>query len=383
MWKLFKLFLVSSILFACGSKETDSSTDSSFELTVLDSIRIDYLGMANLMDIHPGSQKILLINGQTREFIITDFNGKVLNTFTKSGDMPDSYGSFPLGAGKFDLGGTSFTVISNQGVYTYSLDGVLLNGGKHQENEMPAFSGRAAADQEFHWMGDKILTVGAGRGIHPRNTPEFYDAYTSLAWFDTLERKVTSFLQLDANSLFKNGKGHDIAHMIPRMTVLNDRIYVIQGIEPALKIYASKSPFEMLRKIDFDLPDYFVNQGEEMKSVDPRMINPDMYTGIFENLKATETYILATFSPGVPETSRTPFEGLGWMEAMAKMKKDFPPRMLVLSKEGELFDEFVLPTNLRDRQWLVRDEQLWFLKPINLEEEEDFITIYQVRLSKN
>lgn len=380
---LLILFLVSSILFACGTSETNSSTDGSFELIIMDSIRVDYLGMANLMDIHPGSEKILLMNGQTREFVIADFDGNVLQTFSKSGDMPDSYGVFPLGAGKFDPDGNSFTVISNQGVYTYSLEGMLIHGGKHQENEMPSFSGRAAADQEFYWVGNRILTVGAGRGSIPRNLPEFYDTYTSLAWFDTTARNVESFLTFDENSLFKNGKGHDIAHMIPRMAFSDQQLYVIQGIEPALKIYASKAPYELIRKIDFELPDYSYNQGEEMKSVDPRMISPDGYSGLFENLKTTKDYVLTTFFPGIPEIQRTPYEGLPWMEMMPAMRKDFPPRMLVLTKEGDLLDDVVLPANLRDRQWLVRNEQLWFLKPTNLDEEEDFLTIYQVKLSRN
>jgi hypothetical protein len=383
MRQLLFLLTVSLAMLACKGNESESSGNVSFELSIIDSIRIDYLGMANLMDIHPESKRILLMSSQTREFVLADFNGNILQSFSKSGDMPDSYGIFPLGAGKFDPDGTSFTVISNQGVYTYSLDGKLLIGGKHQENEMPGFAGRASADQEFYWLKNKILTVGAGRGVYPRNTPEFYNAYTSLAWFDTLERKVVSFLPLDENSLFKNGKGHDIAHMIPRMTVSNDQIYVIQGIEPSIKIYASEPPYSLIRKIDFDVPDYFVNEGEEMKSVDPRMINPDVYSGIFENLKATDDYVLTTFFPGIPETQRAPYEGLPWMEMMPAMRKDFPPRMLVLSKDGEVLDDFVLPANLRDKQWLIRDEQLWFFKPTNLDKEEDFLTIYQVKLSQN
>ncbi|GHB40902.1 hypothetical protein [Mongoliitalea lutea] len=383
MRNLFYVILLVVGLMACGGEKSGDSSELSFGLELMDSIRVDYLGVATFMDIHPASEKILFYDIQKSNFVVTSFAGQVLNFFSKSGDMPDSFGTFPLTAAKFDAEGNSFTVISNEGVYTYSLEGELIKGGKHQEAEMPAFAGRSAADREFYWVDGKILTVGAGRGVHPRNTPEFYDNYTSLAWFDTTERKVKPFLQLDEASFFKNGKGHDIAHMIPRMAVSDKFIYLIQGIEPALQIYELKSPYLMVRRVDLALEDYFFNQGEELKSVDPRMINPDVYSGLFENLKTTNDYVLTSFFPGIPETQRAPYEGLPWMEMMPAMRKDFPPRLLVLSKEGELLDDIVLPSRLQDRQWLVRDELLWFLKPTNLDEEEDFLTIYQVKLSRN
>lgn len=370
-------------LIACGKDKLDDSTELSFNLEIVDSLRVDYLGVLMFMDIHPASEKILLYDIQQSNFVITSFAGKELHSFSKSGDMPDNFGSFPIAAAKFDNDGASFTVISNEGVYTYSLHGDLINGGKHQATENPSFSGRLAADREFYWVDGKILTVGAGRGEHPRNTLEFYENYTSLAWFDTTERKIVPFLKLDENSVFKNGQGHDISHMIPRMAVSDQYIYLIQGIEPALQLYALTPPHQLIRRVDLSIEDYTFNQGEELKSVDPRMISPDIYSGLFENLKTTNDYVLTTFFPGIPEIQRMPYEGLPWMEMMPAMRKDFTPRMLVLTKDGEFLDDLVLPSKLWDRQWLVRDEYLWFLKPINLEEEEDFFTIYQVKLSNN
>lgn len=53
---------------------------------------------------------------------------------------------------------------------------------------------------------------------------------------------------------------------------------------------------------------------------------------------------------------------------------------MVLDLDGNFLKEFVLPQELSDRQWLYREGYLWFLAPVNLEEEEDFVKIYKVGL---
>jgi hypothetical protein len=176
---------------------------------------------------------------------------------------------------------------------------------------------------EFFWMGDKILTVGHGRGEYPRNTPEFYEHYRSLVWFDTVERRVEQFLPLDENSAFRNGKAHDIAHMTPKLAVGKELIYLVQGIEPALNIHSLKEPYEKIRRVEFDIPDYTFNQGEDFNKADPRIINPDSYSGYFQNIKVTDQYVLISYFPGIPESERIKYELLSWQDFWQKAGKQY------------------------------------------------------------
>jgi hypothetical protein len=247
---------------------------------------------------------------------------------------------------------------------------------------MPSFSGRASVDMEFFWVGDKILTVGHGRGEYPRNTPEFYENHLSLVWFDTVERKVEQFMHLDENSVFRNGKAHDIAHMSPKLAVGDDKIFIVQGIEPALNIHSLKSPYEKIRRVEFDIPDYTFNQGEDFNKADPRIINPDSYSGYFQNIKLTDQFVLISFFPGIPESERSKYEYLSWQDFLVKSRKAIPPRLLVLDLEGELLTEIEIPAEFNERDWVYRDGFLWFMANINLEEEEDFVQVYKVQLGK-
>lgn len=382
--KRLTLFFTSLFLFfSCSEKINEKNgNQEDLRLVKVDSLQIPYLGLLQLMDVHPQSGKVLLFNSQNRVLVVGDFEGSPTQEINKHGDMPDSYGMFPLGAGKFGENGQNFTIISNQGVYTYDLDGNLIHGGKHQVKEMPVFSGRASADTEFFWVGERILTNGAGRTAYPRNTPEFYENYTSFAWFDTLDRKVEPFMNLDEASFYRNGKAHDISHMIPRMVADKERIYFIQGIEPALNIHSINPPYEKIKRVGFEIPDYSFNQGQDFKEADPRMISPDIYSGKFENIKIFDKYILTSFFPGVPELEQDKYENLGWMDIMAKTKKDYRNRMLVMDLEGNKLSEFPIPFELDSRQWLVRDGYIWFLGAENLEQEEDFIKIYKVKLGE-
>ncbi|WP_157466055.1 hypothetical protein [Belliella baltica] len=378
---LFLFLLVFIISCSEGDNKSNENPDN-LNLTKVDSIQIPYLGLLNLMDVHPESGKVLLFNQQMGTLVVGGFEGNQVEEFAKNTDSPDSYGSFPLGAGKFSEDGERFTIISNQGVYTYDLQGNLIQGGKHQVEEMPAFSGRASVDMEFYWVEHKILTTGAGRTQYQRNTPEFYENYTSLAWFDTTARKVERFFYLDETSFFRNGKAHDIAHMIPRMTADKDHIYLIQGIEPALNIHSIQAPYEKITRVPLNIADYTFNQGQPFAEADPRMINPDIFTGIFENLKVTDEYILVSFFPGVPELDQDKYENMGWQELLPKLAVDYPKRMLVMDKQGNMLKEIPIPKEFNTRQWLERDGYLYFLASINLEEEEDFVKIYKVKLGE-
>lgn len=376
------LFLLLCI-FSCSEGENKSNENpDNLTLTKVDSIQVPYLGLLNLMDIHPQSGRVLLFDQQAGTLVVGDFEGNQVAEFNKNRDAPDSYGAYPLGAGKFSKDGNSFTIISNQGVYTYDLQGNLINGGKHKVEEMPAFSGRPAVDMEFYWVGDKILTTGAGRTKFDRNTTEFYENYTSLAWFDTLERNVAQFFYLDETSFFRNGKAHDISHMIPRMTADKEHIYLIQGIEPALNIHSIEVPYEKITRFPLHIADYHFNQGLPFSEADPRMISPDIFSGLFENLKVTDQYILTSFFPGVPELDQDKFENLGWIELLPRLREVYPHRMLVMDKKGNKLKEIVIPTEFNTRQWLERDGYLWFLETVNLEEEEDFAKIYKVKLGE-
>ncbi|PSL00461.1 hypothetical protein CLV48_11513 [Cecembia rubra] len=377
----FPVLIILMLIFACSEKnKLQSVHPNDIQFFKVDSVQIPYLGLLNLMDVHLPSGQLLFFNQQTGHLVLGSMRGELIREFSKQGDMPDSYGFFPLGAGKFSSNGKAFTIISNQGVYTYDLEGNLVHGGRHRITKLPAFSGRASSDMEFFWVGDRILTVGAGRGEYPRNTPEFYENYQSLAWFDTLERKVEQFMKLDEKSVFRNGMAHDISHLTPRMALAKDKIYLVQGIEPALNMHSLTAPYEKIKRVDFDISDYIFNQGEEFKKADPRIINPDMFSGRIENLKVTDQYVLVSFFPGIPEREQEKYQNLGWMDFLDKTRKDYNPRMLVMDLDGNLLTELEIPLQFSERQWLYRDGYLWFLASLNLKEEEDFVKVYKVKL---
>lgn len=374
-----------SVLFLCSCSEKGNQSNENPDnlvLTKVDSIQVPYLGLLNLMDVHPESGKVLLFNQRASLLILGDFDGNEPQELTLSGDAPENYGSFPLGAGKFSEDGKSFTILSNKGVYTYDLKGNLINGGKHRIDDSPSFNSSASANMEFYWVDDKILTIGTNWGDHPRNTTEFYEEYVSLAWFDTLERNIERFMHLDETSFFRNGKAHDIAFLTPKMAADEEQLYFIQGIEPALNIHSIHEPNEKINRIPLQIADYNFNQGQDFAEVNPRVIDPDIFSGNFENLKVTDEYILVSFFSGVPELDQDKYENMGWQELLPKLAVDYPKRMLVLDKEGNKLKEIIIPAEFNTRQWLVRDGYLWFLATVNLEEEEDFVKIYKVKLGE-
>jgi hypothetical protein len=124
------IFLFSLLFIISCSERVNKSNEKSENLTLtkVDSIQVPYLGLLNLMDVHPQSGKVLLFDQQAGTLVVGDFEENQVTEFNKNTDAPDSYGAYPLGAGKFSEDGRSFTIISNQGIYTYDLKGNLING---------------------------------------------------------------------------------------------------------------------------------------------------------------------------------------------------------------------------------------------------------------
>lgn len=162
--------------------------------------------------------------------------------------------------------------------------------------------------------------------------------------------RFDQFMNPDENSVFRNGMAQDVSHLTPRMALAKDKIYLVQGIEPALNIHSLTAPHEKIKRFDFGISDYFFNQGEEFNKADPRIINPDIFSGRIENLKETDQYVLVSFFLGIPEGEQEKYENLGWSDFLDKSRKDYNPRMVVMDLDGNLLTELEIPLQFSERQ---------------------------------
>ncbi|HSI75249.1 MAG TPA: hypothetical protein VK957_05130 [Lunatimonas sp.] len=370
------------ILLACNAPNEDAA-DSSFSLLVKDSIQVDYVGMLDLMDIAPSQGRILFHNMQNGVILLTDFEGNHLSEMEKRGDSKDSYGPYPWLPARF-LENGNFFMIGLKGYMEFYPSGELAKQIPYHSSDVPNLGGRAAADNEFVMHEDFVLIRAIiPRGEFTKVEPEYYENFLQLAKISPQKGEFERFLNIENESLFKNGSAYDVTEMMPTFTTHENRLYLISGTDPHLNIYDINEEFKRVDRKPIAYPNYNPGEGKEPAKADVRGISLDRAAGKTHVLKTYGDYLIATYFAGFDFSDREEYKNLTnetYSAFFEKIEGKYPIRMHVMDLEGNSLADFELPKQLDYRQFLVRDEKIWFLSKFNQEEEEDFVKIYQVEL---
>lgn len=371
-------------LFSCTSPKSSPNTGHpDFSLGITDSIRVDYIGKLNLMDINPAFDRVLLFDPQNMKFVSTDLKGTILGEFGKDRDAPDGFGYYPMAAGKFNAS-KNIQVVSMTGIFEYDLKGNLLGSVKVPRDQILPFSGRVDAKREILFVNGKILVVGLiARGDYNKTQPEFYDTFLQLVWADPQTGNYEQFLNLDSESIFQNGMSHEPTTISTSFDVVNDQLYVISGTDPYLNIYELDSPYTRLKRIPLELKNYRLNPGEDPNKADPRMITYDPSFGIIHKLVKMGDKLMLTYETGYDHEDAVRYhENMSSEERQAfgaRVMKKYKLRYQILDLDGHLLGDFEVPEKLGD-VYVSREGALWFMGKANPDVEEDFFTLYKVEI---
>ena len=137
------LFLFTLWAFACGTEKNRINSEIEKKADFfekLDSVRIDYLGNLTVHDLSPVSKTVLFEEGGAydQEIILADFDGTIINSFSKFGDMPDTYGGLLSSMRLLD--GDSILVYGSNGFLTYDFKGNMLSRVKLVDFDPPNYS---------------------------------------------------------------------------------------------------------------------------------------------------------------------------------------------------------------------------------------------------
>ncbi|WP_035806266.1 hypothetical protein [Lunatimonas lonarensis] len=381
---LFSFFLSCSIgaIFACN-RPSENEKPISVELRLEDSIQVNYEGLLDLMDIDPTRKRILLHDPQRGIILLTDFSGTHLETMKKRGDNRDSYGMYPWTPAQF-LENGHFFLIGFKGYQEFGPDGRLARATPFSSQDVPGFSGRAAADNPAASHGSKYIFRGiTAWGQHTKAEPEYYENFQLLATLNPDSGKLHRFLHLANESLFRNGQAYDVTEMIPSFALRGDSLYVTVGTDPNLYLYHlddTSSPIAV-HKMEHSL--FFPGQGKAPAEADVRGIALDASAGRTRSLALVDTLLLACYHPGFDPLDRERYQNLegNYAEFMAEMERKYTDRLLIMNLGGKRLADIEIPSQLDYRQLLYRDGELWFLSRFNKEQEEDFVKLYKVNLA--
>lgn len=375
------------LLFSCQTNKKEGKkglTPRSYELSIQDSIQIDYLGTIRLMDVHPGLERILLYDQQQGKLLLTDLEGNHLKEMEKRGDFRDSFGTYPWVPARFKDNG-NFVLTSHRGYLEFDQEGELVNLQAYQTTDVPFFAGNAGASNEWIEHDGIVIQLGVVPwGEYDKTQPQYYDQFLLLARIDPTEGSIERIIHLEDGSFFKNGMVYEISELFPSIAKVGEKLAVIVGTDPHLMYYDINPPHQLLERKALDYVDYYPSQGKSPTDADPKAITFDGTAGRTLTLKKYKNHLLSTYSQGYDREDRESYHNLEGNEAyqsfFQKIKGKYTDRMQVMDLDGNTLGNLKIPAKLTSGEFLVRDEQLWFLSSTNEDEEEDFVKIYQVEL---
>jgi hypothetical protein len=376
------ILVITLLTFSCG-KQSQQLEDRRPELSLFikDSIQVNYAGMLSLQDIDPDKERMLLYDQQREVFLVTDFEGTTLYQINKKEDSKGSY-SYLLGPAQFQGNDQIFLVAMN-GMMKFDFQGELVSHVPFSNEDPLGFSGRPMFAEELLFYDGRYLGKGVfGWGEYGKDEQAYYDEFLLLSWFNPADGRFERFLNLQPESLFKNGKAYEVTEMMPSYTLFEDKIFVIVGADPHLEIYDAKDPYRLISRNKLNYDPFYPSDGQDMQAADPNAIRVIESSGATTNLKATPDYLISGYFPGYDRTDR---ERLGdpsvsHQDFQRSIEGKYPEYIHIMDHQGNMLLNEINEFNIDLREFTVRGHEIWAKKKPSEEVEEDFISIYRITI---
>ena len=382
----FFLFLY-LIVISCDQKtETKHiASNPNVSLEKLDSIQINHLGRFQVHDLDPLSQTIVFEGGEgpnSQDIILANFNGSIINSFSKFGDVPDGYGGLMSSIRLLD--DNKILVFGSKGFITYDFKGNLLSRAK-AEDFKPLNSAPIQMGIGMEKLGDSYLYVNQDLPENRSYSDKgIYDEMYLLKWWTPTTGQQESFAQFPESSVYRNGKYYYPNSWAPVYSLSDNKVYVAFGLEPVIYVFDTNSPYSLLSSITLDLPEYRYFEGRDKYSRDLNFFFDSIVTtGRILNVKKADGYFLVAYTRGYsPEDIEMRKANKSEMETIdfnARMAEKYPVHLAILDSLGNLVNDFV-PDGLKAESMLLRNDELWMQETPDKEVEQDYFRLYRVAL---
>ncbi|GAB2611665.1 hypothetical protein [Belliella aquatica] len=363
-----------ALIFACSERDKDSQNvadSNEWELVILDSIQVDYLGNVDGGDF------------RNEKGVLFSFQGNKLIEFNSSGEIINE-SSYPTdGPGKVQYP-TQLRYTKDNRLFAASFVGWLyeLNEDLSLKQEIKlsflseAKDGGGLLRNLDHW-NDLLISYYPGRdGANPYD-PHFFRDHFLLEKIDPRTGGSKPIIKISSTSRYSSDKYFERPWV--QFGVSGDILHLTLSNESLIHTYDLSKGGEYLNTLDFQ-PSKFIDNGEHSEEYQ-RISGRRMLDGGIRQLFVTDKGIVITYTEGIDEDTFIQNE-LNNPKNFPKYK-DFQNQILkIVSQDTILSNEIIIPykigrilniESLDKPFYAVRDDDF-------IGEEHDFITFYKLQL---
>jgi hypothetical protein len=391
MRNLLFIFVVSfSIIFtACSSDKANekiSNNDLKFQFEIVDSLIVDYLGTPLLSDFSPNRERILLYNSRNTEFIITDTTGKILNKFSKEGDIPDNPGTLADRPIFYD----NNTIIAHgqKGIWAYSFEGENVWKIERDEPLGYWFSksyGRSMylldPPNYFTVINYDLLTLNA-------SNDSLYENQHALKVVNRKGKTTEPVIPLESFSRYLDGKGYQPSSMLPSNHLRGNKMVVSYSKDEIIYLYDwVNESLQLADTFSLDIEPFYLDEGKERDSFEGQ--GGFMFGGKIGEAEVRGSWlldnnsVLVHYNEGVKESERQEpkTESVGENSIRLIMPDNVPADQFQVYKGGEKYGAPINKSKALSSLLYIEGDAFWFKKNNEaLGVEDDYAVFYKAKL---
>lgn len=377
-------FIIVGVIFqsSCDNKKNQSEGLAdviAYQLDIVDSVMIDYLGSASWSDISKDGKHILAYNNQNMDILLFSTAGEIIGTFNKSGDQPDAVGGSPLSRPQF-VKENEWAITGKNGIFAFDFKGNLTRRAK------PDFSVTLSLTISnaniLHFLNDDQALVHYlgrdGKGtfyVNPKGT--------QLEKISLKGGEFSGVMPLPEKSKYNNSeKIHNVLTVSPAMDIHNGKLYVAFKNEPKLWIYDLSNLDQPEKQINIQFDKFIEKEGIAPDAVDNDNVGinvKDFTYGSIDKLFVYQDMIIIQFSKGITDAEyKEVSENLANpMDIFSEIFKKNKSIFAILNSEGQV-KPITLPERVGNIEFVDQEGNLWL--SYNREEELDYELLFKGKL---
>lgn len=383
--KIFKgAIIIGAILLqiSCGNKESSSEAilaAESYELEIIDSVMIDYLGALSWSDISRDGNHILGYDNQKMDVMLFSKEGEVLGAFNKTGDQPDAIGGSPLSRPQF-VKQNEWGILGKNGVFAYDFNGQLTRKAKP---DFPVSISLTISNANILHFLDEDIALAHFMGRDGKGTFYVNPEITQLEKVDFNTGDFSGVAPIPSNSKYNNPeKIHNVLTVIPAMDIYDGKLYIAFKNEPKLWIYDLNNLDQPKQEINIAFDKFIEKEGLSPDAVDRDNfgINSKDFTyGSIEKILVHKDIIIMQYAEGLTEAEyKAASEGLdNPMDLFSKLFAANKSQFGLLGADGQI-KPITLPERVGNIEFIDQEGNIWI--SYNREEELDYELIFKANL---
>lgn len=370
---LSSAFLVTTFfIWACNSSEEKKNSDSlTWELEIVDSIQVDYLGTVEGAEFKNG--KGIIFNFGENKLIEFDETGRIIYERSYPFDGPGKV-FYPMqlkSTSDGELFGASFV----GWLYEFNSD-LTFN----REIKLPfiteAKDGGGLLRSLDQWKEHLILYYPGRDGANPYD-PFFFRDHFLLEKVDPETGSAEPIIRIPSTSRYASDKYFERPFL--SFGILGDTLYLTLGNEPMIHLYDLADSASFLKTISFN-PSRFENNGEHSEAYQ-YISRYKMLDGNIRQFFPTNQGIVVIFEEGIKEDI--------FIQNDLKDPKNFPlyptlqnQILKIVQVDGSLSNEIIIPRSINRILGIESlDKPFYALRDDDfIGEEQEFLTFYKLRL---